>query len=170
MMQFFVLGVPAPKGSVRAWPIRRPGGKIKVAISSDNRQLKPWVKSVQEAAIAAGVHPILTGPVSVRVTFTLLRPKCHYQRDGSLRPAAHAALPACRPDVDKLARAVLDALTGLAWRDDGQVVELLVCKRYGDLPGALVEIGPYKMQQAVGTTDAKRREKPHGNTRKIKSD
>jgi len=40
--------------------------------------------------------------------------------------------PVVKPDVDKLARALLDALTGVAYGDDAQVVEMHVCKTYGD--------------------------------------
>lgn len=36
-----------------------------------------------------------------------------------------------RPDVDKLGRAVLDALTGIVWRDDCQVIGLQLVKGYG---------------------------------------
>lgn len=39
-----------------------------------------------------------------------------------------------RPDVDNLTKLVLDALTAsrVAWRDDAQVAELLVCKQHAD--------------------------------------
>lgn len=35
-----------------------------------------------------------------------------------------------RPDVDNMAKAVLDALNGLAWEDDSQIVRLSVTKEY----------------------------------------
>lgn len=35
-----------------------------------------------------------------------------------------------KPDIDNIAKAALDALNGLAWHDDSQVVSLLVRKRY----------------------------------------
>jgi len=143
MMRFSVLGVPQPKGSARAWPVRRPGGRIGVAVSSDNRRrLRGWTELVQAAAIEAGVRPILAGPVAVRIVFTLPRPKAHYRTNGTVRPSKQARLPAGRPDLDKLVRAVLDALSGLAWRDDGQVTELATAKRYGEIPGVTVEVTP----------------------------
>jgi crossover junction endodeoxyribonuclease RusA len=39
--------------------------------------------------------------------------------------------PSVKPDVDKLLRAVLDSLTGVAFHDDGQVVEISGWKNYG---------------------------------------
>jgi Holliday junction resolvase RusA-like endonuclease len=44
----------------------------------------------------------------------------------------HPSWHIVRPDADKLIRAVLDALTGKVWRDDCQVAELLIRKRYAD--------------------------------------
>jgi len=48
--------------------------------------------------------------------------------------------PATRPsDLDKLVRAVLDALTGIVWKDDAQVVALKATKVQGVTPGVEVE-------------------------------
>jgi Holliday junction resolvase RusA-like endonuclease len=44
------------------------------------------------------------------------------------------------PDLDKLIRAILDALTGVVWRDDGQVVDIVASKVYADTPGVDVVI------------------------------
>jgi Holliday junction resolvase RusA-like endonuclease len=40
-----------------------------------------------------------------------------------------------KPDTDKLIRSVLDALTGIVWTDDSQVVEILARKQFGIQPG-----------------------------------
>ncbi len=50
-----------------------------------------------------------------------------------------------RPDLDKLARAVLDAITGTVLVDDSQVVDLSASKRLaevGESPGALISVWP----------------------------
>ena len=66
------------------------------------------------------------------------------QRTLSRRPrppslAAKVREPAKRPDLDKLVRAVKDALTKVLWHDDGQVVEILARKFYAQ-PGAPVGV------------------------------
>ena len=38
--------------------------------------------------------------------------------------------PTKKPDADNIAKAVLDALNGTAWKDDNQVVALTVVKKY----------------------------------------
>lgn len=47
---------------------------------------------------------------------------------------AQKLLPAKKPDTDNIAKAILDALNGLAYYDDAQIVELTVAKRYGTVP------------------------------------
>ena len=50
-------------------------------------------------------------------------------------------LPAKKPDIDNVAKAVLDALNGVAYRDDTQVIELHVRKSYSEKPRVEVCIG-----------------------------
>lgn len=66
----------------------------------------------------------------VVLTFYFERPKGHYGKKG-LRPSAPKFVTK-RPDVDKLARAVLDALTHIVFADDSQVVRLMAKKEYCD--------------------------------------
>jgi Holliday junction resolvase RusA-like endonuclease len=51
-------------------------------------------------------------------------------------PAAENGLlrPTTRPDVDNFCKCGLDALNGIVWRDDSQVVELTVSKFYSSRP------------------------------------
>lgn len=48
--------------------------------------------------------------------------------------------PTKKPDADNIAKIVLDALNGVAYTDDTQVINLLVQKRYGKVPEVKVEI------------------------------
>jgi Holliday junction resolvase RusA-like endonuclease len=53
--------------------------------------------------------------------------------DGRLRPVT-------RPDCDNYAKAVLDALNGIVWLDDSQIVALHVYKFYAEKPRVQVKI------------------------------
>jgi Holliday junction resolvase RusA-like endonuclease len=121
---FRVYGLARPQGSLR--PFKLPTGQI-VTTMSNAKVVKPWRDSVASAAREAGVRQ-LEGPVFVRVEIHLPRPKGHFGKRG-LRASAPTR-PAVKPDLDKLCRAILDALTGLAWRDDAQVVGLGAWKNY----------------------------------------
>lgn len=45
-----------------------------------------------------------------------------------------------RPDVDNIAKSILDALNGLVYKDDSQVANLLIFKCYGEENKILVEL------------------------------
>jgi Holliday junction resolvase RusA-like endonuclease len=143
---FFVRGKPQPAGSKRAFPIRRKGGGVGVAVTDDNPRTKGWQGEVGYAgalameAIAMAVP--WDGPLGLAVRFTLRRPKGHFgtgRNARMLKPSA-APWPTTKPDASKLVRAIEDALTGVVWTDDAQVVEQLATKRYGEPEGAHVEV------------------------------
>jgi Holliday junction resolvase RusA-like endonuclease len=132
---FHVDGVPAPQGSKKAFV---PRGASRPVVLDDNRgRLREWRALVQAAAVeAVGGRPPLGGPVMVAVTFWM-------PRGASVK----RAYPSVRPDLDKLERALLDALTiAGVFGDDSQVVEIRSRKAYGT-PGADVivqQIGEVK--------------------------
>lgn len=136
MIRLWIPGIPAPKGSTRAF--MRPGMKHPVVIA-DNTKTRPWEQAIRAEAARAGVT-MTDEPLRIVATFHFHRPKGHYTPKGVLRSSAphhHTK----KPDLDKLARALLDGLIGVAMRDDAQVVALDVRKRFiSDMtqPGAEV--------------------------------
>jgi Holliday junction resolvase RusA-like endonuclease len=46
--------------------------------------------------------------------------------------------PTTKPDTDNIAKICLDALNGIAYHDDAQIVELQVSKLYSDEPRVVV--------------------------------
>jgi Holliday junction resolvase RusA-like endonuclease len=79
-----------------------------------------------------------TAALALRVTFVRPRPKVHYGARGIKASAPQS--PTTKPDATKLLRALEDALTGICWIDDAQIVAQLVRKVYGAEPGAFVEV------------------------------
>lgn len=138
-----VRGLPVPQGSARAFIA---AGRAFVA-TEGNRTSSPlgaWRSAVAtEARKAMAEAPAWSDPVSVSITFFMPRPKSHRRTNGELRPSA-PGFPAGKPDLDKLVRAVLDALSVVVFRDDAQVVSLTATKAYeGVLPvGALIRVDP----------------------------
>lgn len=152
-MDIRVYGDPIPQGSTRAFAVRKAGQPTgRVAVTHDNAKTKPWRQAIAVAWLdqypGCGFD---SGPVSVSITFLMRRPRGHY---GTGRNAAQvrAGAPACpevKPDLDKLARAVLDALGDAgAWRDDAQVCDLSAGKIYapeGIQPGAIITAERWKV-------------------------
>ncbi len=132
VVRFEVAGDPVPQGSMRAFARR---GRAVVTHSAPAR-LADWRQAIGWAAREAQRGPgLLAGAVAVRATFRLQRP-------GSVPPRKRPH-PSVRPDLDKLARSLLDALSGVVIGDDAQVCRLEVVKVYctpGEAPGASVEV------------------------------
>lgn len=127
-IRFTVLGTPKPQGSKRAYV---QGGHARL-VESAGQPLKDWRTDVQQAAIKAHHGEPLEGPLAVQLIFNLVRPKSH--------PKTRPTWPTARPDIDKLARAVLDALTHVCYQDDSQITHLTLAKVWGDPPGVTVTI------------------------------
>ena len=52
--------------------------------------------------------------------------------------------PTKKPDIDNIIKAVLDALNGVAYKDDTQVVQVMATKKYRDK--AFVEVAIFELQ------------------------
>ncbi len=117
-MRFTVLGTPQPQGSIRVFMI---GGKPR--LTSANPLMHSWRQEVGMAALrerpADEIYAARHIPVRAEFSFTIEPPK------------KKRLFPSVKPDIDKLCRAVNDALTGVLWVDDGQVVEMVARKIYG---------------------------------------
>lgn len=128
---FSVPGEPVPQprprvstrgGFARAYvPAKHPVHAYRAAIANAAR------------AAGAGVHG---EPVGVLIDLVWQRPKSHLRKSG-VKPDA-PQFPRC--DVDNAAKAVLDALNGVAWEDDSQVCSLTVAKHYGTEARTVVQI------------------------------
>lgn len=133
MIEFTVYGRPEPQGSARVFLV---GGKAR--ITSANAKMKPFRQSVTLVALETvaemGMPTPLYGkhiPVALEVTFCFRRPE-----------SAPKKRIACvvKPDLDKLVRMACDALTGVVWHDDAQVVEMHPRKVYGHVEGMTVRV------------------------------
>ena len=157
MLTFFVRGKPEPAGSKTAYPLThrttkepiRKNGRIITVVTDANPRAKAWQAVVRKAAreaMKAGWIPVFeTQGLAVTMQFFLRRPKGQHRTNGqphAWAPTSHIV----KPDVLKLARAVEDALTGVVWRDDAQIVEEHLSKVYAvnqTDEGVMIEVEPY---------------------------
>lgn len=131
-VRFVVIGKPEPGGSKGIYRTR--DGRAFVADA--NSKSKPWKRQVAIAArVATDGRPPFEGPVGVRARFILIRGK-----------TVKRAEPTVKPDATKLWRPVEDALTGILWLDDAQVVHQWISKEYqqdaDDPPRVELEVYP----------------------------
>lgn len=126
VISFQVHGLPIPQGSTRVWMV-----KGKPITTSSARGLGPWRRLVADVAQGYAPKEPWEGPVGIQLHFGLPKPKS--------APKTRRVWPDKRPDLDKLTRAVLDALTYVVFGDDSQVVDIQASKDYG-APGVVIEV------------------------------
>jgi crossover junction endodeoxyribonuclease RusA len=117
---FFVKGKPVSQGSLKF--IRGH------AIHVKGRELALWRGTIAAMARSTNITKIQVG-VDMDLLFIFNKPKTVKRNE-----------PFVRPDLDKLIRAVLDGLTGVAYEDDQQVVRLTAQKAYGETEGVYITI------------------------------
>jgi len=140
-ISFFVPGQARPAGSKSAFRNKATGQLI---ITHANPKTKDWMDSVKWHAMKhVGRMVLLTDAMCLKLTFLRQRPGSDYgtgRNAGRLK--ASASLHNVKvPDLTKLTRCVEDALTGIIWKDDNQVIAQRTNKRYcrGDeIPGVHV--------------------------------
>ena len=135
---FVAYGYPAPQGSKRHL-----GRGILVESSL---HVKPWRQDVKHAALACVPHDWdTTRPMAISIVFRFKRPATHIGKKGVKPSAPEHNTSGRNGDLSKLVRSTEDALTGVTYDDDRQIVTMNVSKRYcvGDEPqGALITITP----------------------------
>ena len=130
-LSFSVKGDPVPQPRPR---VSTRGGFAHAYVPSSH-PVHRYRASIADAAKAAGAI-VSEDAVSVELTFLFERPKSHRTKKGV--KATAPKLPP--PDCDNLAKAVLDALTCVAWHDDRQVARLTVSKSYAQESATLVQV------------------------------
>ena len=118
-LHLWVAGTPKAQPRVRAF--RR--GRHASVYTPDSADA--WKAAVRAAVLEkTSGATLFAGPVSLRLEFVLQRPK---RLRGLCVP--HAS----KPDIDNLAKAVMDAMGDCdVWADDAQVAELHASKQYAD--------------------------------------
>lgn len=131
-IHFFVAGDPKAQPRIRAFAFN---GHARVY---DPGTSEGWKSLIAVAARGHFPEEPYLGEVTINMDFRFRRPKSHYRTGRFSRelrdraPDHHVG----KPDVDNLSKAVLDCLTELGvWRDDCQVVRMMVTKRYDSNPG-----------------------------------
>ena len=150
-IEFTALGTPQTQGSKKAFSwIDKKSGKARASmVESAGNKLKSWRSAVSDAARdAMAGHPMIGGPARVAYGFFFLRPKSHYRtgKNSHLLKSGADSWPVTKPDLDKLIRAVNDAMSGVVYRDDKLIVSMEPCKLWC-APGE-----PERVEVVVETT------------------
>jgi Holliday junction resolvase RusA-like endonuclease len=139
-LSFTVYGPPVPQGSTKAFI---PKGWKRAIITSDNKKLKPWRQDVAGQALSAmeaAGEDVSHDAIGIRIRFIFAKPK------STSKKVLHKTT---KPDIDKLLRGALDALTGIAFVDDAQVVSTSCTKQFGSPERADIEVCSFAVKGDV---------------------
>ena len=87
----------------------------------------------------------------VIITASFLPPKSASKRK-KVEMLEGKIYPTKKPDIDNILKVVLDALNGLAYRDDSQVISCTVLKTYGEEEGVYVSVGKFENYEIVSAS------------------
>lgn len=123
-------------------------GKQRPRFSTQNgRAFTPSATRTREGIVASlamdamAGRPALTSSVEMELTATLPVPKS-WPKKRQAAALAGQERPAKKPDLDNIAKLVWDALNGIVYADDSQVVSLIATKTYGPIAATVVTIIP----------------------------
>lgn len=134
VIRFTVPGAPQGKGRPRVGTI---GGHARMFTPQKTVAYEGFI--ALQAQIAMAGHDLVDGPVEVRMFIACPVPASWSQK--KQRAALDGQhFPTTKPDTDNVVKAVFDACNGVVWRDDVQVVDLVLRKRYSAQPRVEVEI------------------------------
>lgn len=136
MIYLVIPGEPCGKQRARTFYDRRVGR----VVSKTPEKTKSYEALIRELfAVKYEGFPPLAGPVRLRVNAYRGIPKSE-SRKRAERMEATIIRPITRPDASNVLKSVEDALNGLAYRDDSQIVEILVQKYYSRTPRVEISI------------------------------
>jgi len=138
-IEFVAYGEAKPAGSKTGFVVKTKSGKSRAVVVDACKTTKPWQAVVSSAALAAvaqtgdGVQgmSMFDSALWAAMRFYFPRPKSHFNSKGQLKLKAPTFITK-KPDALKLARAVEDAMTGIVYRDDSQIVSENISKHYGE--------------------------------------
>lgn len=135
-IEFFVPGAPVGKGRPRA---ARRGAGVVMFTPEKTAGYEALAAATASNAMRVGDGQLLAGPLEAVLEMRIPIP-ASWSKAHKAAALAGIELPTSRPDIDNVAKAVLDACNGVVFRDDSQIVMLTATKAFSDEPGVRVVI------------------------------
>lgn len=122
-------GKGRPKFSTR-------GGHVRAYTDAKTASAETWVRAC--AVEQAGAVP-LEAPVSLDIAIAVAVPASWSKRKRE-HALAGTLMPAGKPDLDNCIKLIADALNGIVWRDDKQIVRMVASKRYAEIAETVLQV------------------------------
>ena len=133
-IQFVIPGTPVAKGRPK---FARRGNFVTTYTPERTASYENLVKVKAEEAMQG--RQMIEGAVKVTI-WLWVTPPASWSQKKQRAALAHEILPTSKPDADNVTKGIFDAMNEIVFRDDKQVVDLSVRKRYAETPMATVEV------------------------------
>lgn len=135
-LTFTIPGEPTAQGRPR---FSTHGGFVKAYDPEKSRNYKAYVKLLASEAMQNIGLTLTELPLGVEIIADVSIPasKSKKFKEQALNGLQ---LPIKKPDVDNVAKIILDSISGIVYKDDKQIVKLTVYKKYSDIPKVEVKI------------------------------
>ncbi|MED3732535.1 RusA family crossover junction endodeoxyribonuclease [Geobacillus stearothermophilus] len=133
MIKFIVYGEPVAQGRPRATTVN---GRVRMYDPKKSRDFKHYLK------LAASKHrpeKLLKGPISLVVKVYKPTLKSFSKKKKAAAEAGQLR-PTTKPDVSNYLKLIEDALTGVIWKDDSQIIDCSISKYYSETPRTEIQI------------------------------
>lgn len=114
------------------------GGFARAYTDSKTANAETWIKAC--AIEQAGIHP-MDAPLELQMTISVEVPASWSKRRRA-DALSGAMMPTSKPDLDNCVKLVADALNGIVWRDDKQIVRMVLAKRYAERAETVLTVTP----------------------------
>ena len=135
-VSFVVPGEPMGKSRPRVGTI---AGRARMFTPAKTANYEGLIATVGSAAMAG--RELIAGPVMVEMHITLPVP-ASWSKKKQAAALLGEVMPTKKPDADNVVKAIFDGLNAVVWKDDVQVVDAFVRKRFGSTPGVAVRVVP----------------------------
>lgn len=133
-IEFTVPGAPVGKGRPK---FARRGNFVTTYTPEKTVNYENLVKMA--AVLAMDGFEMFEGAVAV-VMWLYVTPPSSWSQKKQREALLNNILPTSKPDIDNVIKGIFDAMNEIVWKDDKQVVELTVKKRFSETARAQVEV------------------------------
>ncbi|MGO1272298.1 RusA family crossover junction endodeoxyribonuclease [Pseudomonas helleri] len=135
-VSFVVPGEAVGKGRPRVSTI---GGHARMFTPQKTANYETLIAMAAQQAMAG--RELIGGPVLVEMKI-LVSVAASWSKKKTAEALAGDVMPTKKPDADNVLKAICDGINGIVFKDDVQVVNVSLSKRFSETPGVSVRVVP----------------------------
>jgi Holliday junction resolvase RusA-like endonuclease len=135
-VSFVVPGEAIGKGRPRVSTI---GGHARMFTPEKTANYETLI-ALSAQQVMAG-RDLIAGPVLIELKITVAV-AASWSKKKTAKALAGTVMPTKKPDADNVLKAICDGINGIVFKDDVQVVNVSMSKRFGAIPGVQVRVVP----------------------------